>query len=101
MGLMSLALLILSAGSLLALLARGSRLTSLTGAGSIISAGCLTSIASLQVLIGGQSLSLNLPWAVPGGEFALVVDPLAAFFILPDLPPGPGLCTLRCCLSEA
>ena len=35
------------------------------------------------VLARGDALSLSLAWPVPGGAFALALDPLSAFFLLP------------------
>ncbi|WP_305046771.1 proton-conducting transporter transmembrane domain-containing protein [Geoalkalibacter sp.] len=39
--------------------------------------------AVLGVLAAGAPLSLELPWAIPGGALALHVDALAAVFLLP------------------
>jgi formate hydrogenlyase subunit 3/multisubunit Na+/H+ antiporter MnhD subunit len=36
-----------------------------------------------RVLARGDALSLSLAWPVPGGAFALALDPLSAFFLLP------------------
>ncbi|NLB60502.1 MAG: hypothetical protein GX806_05480 [Lentisphaerae bacterium] len=47
----------------------------------------LASIAGLypavQVLASGQALTFYAPWSLPGAAFHLVIDPLAAFFLLP------------------
>lgn len=48
-----------------------------------MAASCLALITALNVLLHGEALSKTLPWAVPGGEFALLIDPLAAYFVLP------------------
>jgi len=36
-----------------------------------------------HALARGESLALSLPWPVPGGAFAVALDPLSAFFLLP------------------
>ena len=36
-----------------------------------------------RALAHGDSLALSLPWPVPGGAFAVALDPLSAFFLLP------------------
>ncbi|GMU56558.1 MAG: hypothetical protein AMXMBFR33_57040 [Candidatus Xenobia bacterium] len=47
-------------------------------------AGFLTILeGSGQVLALQTPQSLELPWAVPGGSFSLLLDPLAAFFLVP------------------
>jgi formate hydrogenlyase subunit 3/multisubunit Na+/H+ antiporter MnhD subunit len=38
---------------------------------------------SLRVLVCSESFELSLPWPVPGGAFAIALDPLSAFFLLP------------------
>lgn len=43
------------------------------------------------VLFSGEILSATLPWAMPGGQFELVLDPLSAFFLLPVVFLGPLL----------
>jgi formate hydrogenlyase subunit 3/multisubunit Na+/H+ antiporter MnhD subunit len=36
-----------------------------------------------RALSNGEPLALSLPWSVPGGAFAVALDPLSAFFLLP------------------
>lgn len=46
--------------------------------------GYLTVLAGgAEVALSQSSQSLQQPWAVPGGSFFLVLDPLAAFFLIP------------------
>jgi formate hydrogenlyase subunit 3/multisubunit Na+/H+ antiporter MnhD subunit len=77
------ALIILFSGSLLVLLVRNSSLATGLGTLTTLLAMPLTGYLALQVLLSGLSLSISLPWTVPGGEFNLLLDPLAAFFVLP------------------
>jgi hydrogenase-4 component B len=45
--------------------------------------GCASGIAgALLSLAGHDTASIDLPWAVPGGRFALRVDAIAAMFLL-------------------
>jgi formate hydrogenlyase subunit 3/multisubunit Na+/H+ antiporter MnhD subunit len=83
MNLLLSALLILFGGSLTALLARRSAMATLVGTLSVLVAAPMAGYVALKVLLSGQPLSFSAPWAVPGGEFALLLDPLAAFFVLP------------------
>jgi hydrogenase-4 component B len=47
-------------------------------------AGCAFGIAGVwQAFMTPGGLSLSLPWAVPGGAFALAIDGLSAVFLLP------------------
>ena len=73
-------------GAIAALLAaRSPRLATLLGVGGII-AGCACALVPVgRVLLGGAPLSLALPWSVPFGAFALGLDGLSAFFLLPIL----------------
>lgn len=90
MTLLLLALIILASGSLFSLMAgKRHRLASSIGIIAISSASLLTAIAALSVLLGQGTLSYSSGWLVPGGSFALKIDPLAAFFLLPItiLPP--------------
>jgi len=41
--------------------------------------------AILRALAGAPPLLISYPWSVPGGEFALQIDALAAWFLLPTL----------------
>lgn len=56
--------------------------------------GYLTVLAgSGEVALTQSSQSLELPWAVPGGSFWVVLDPLAAFFLIPSALLG-GLASI-------
>jgi formate hydrogenlyase subunit 3/multisubunit Na+/H+ antiporter MnhD subunit len=58
----------------------------------LVSAGALvTSIPAVQVLLGRAPLLLRWRAGVPGGAWALGIDPLSAVFLLTIL--GPGLAT--------
>ncbi len=84
MSLLFSALAVLACGSLASLaVGRRSALATGIGAGSVVLATLMTAGASLAVLLGAAPLSGGLPWPVPGGELALQLDPLAAFFVLP------------------
>jgi formate hydrogenlyase subunit 3/multisubunit Na+/H+ antiporter MnhD subunit len=90
MSLLLAALVILAAGALLSLIAgRHPRLALATGITSVISASFLNAATALLVLTGPKTLTYSSGWLVPGGEFVLKVDPLAAFFLLAIsiLPP--------------
>jgi len=39
--------------------------------------------AALPVLLSGEPVSVSFPWSVPLGSFSLVLDPLAALFLVP------------------
>ena len=79
-----LGLLLLGAIAALAA-ARAPRLATLLGVGGTI-AGCACALVPVvRVLLGGAPRSLALPWSVPFGTFALGLDPLSAFFLLPIL----------------
>ncbi len=83
MNLFCLALLILLGGSLLSLLLYKSRLVSVVGILTVALAALLALWVALPVLVRGASLAYMQPWLVPGGAFALQLDPLAAFFVVP------------------
>lgn len=48
-------------------------------------AGCLGLLPAGRVLLGGAVVSLPASWDVPYGAFAVALDPLSAFFLLPIL----------------
>lgn len=54
-------------------------------AATLVGGAALAALGLLRALGDPGGARLNLPWAVPGGELALAVDPLAALFILPML----------------
>lgn len=56
--------------------------TALATAGAV--AGCVVGLVpAFRVLAGGPALSLRWAWHVPVGEFALGIDTLSAFFLVP------------------
>ncbi len=79
-----LGLLVLGAiASLMA--ARSPRRATLLGVGGTI-AGCACALVPVvRVLLGHAPESLRLPWSVPFGVFALGLDGLSGFFLLPIL----------------
>ena len=90
MSLLLAALVLLLAGALISLIAgKRHRLALSVATCTIGIASVLTAGTALQVLLGHETLTYSSDWLVPGGAFALRVDPLAAFFLLPIavLPP--------------
>lgn len=83
MNLFLFALLLLFTGSLIVLPIRRSELASRIGTLTVVTATALAIIAALTVLLTGTPSAVRLPWAVPGADFSLLLDPLAAFFVLP------------------
>jgi formate hydrogenlyase subunit 3/multisubunit Na+/H+ antiporter MnhD subunit len=80
----------LFAGGILALVA-GRRERVATGAAlsGLLGAAVAGLPLAVDVIVRGTTLSLHLPWHVPLGSFALGVDPLSAFFLLPILLIAP------------
>jgi hydrogenase-4 component B len=66
---------------------RGSHgvLATVCGAVVVIGACSLGLIPTIQVLGGGPSLSVSVPWDLPHGDFSFGLDCLSAFFLLPVL----------------
>jgi hydrogenase-4 component B len=61
------------------------QLATMIGAGGAV-AGCMLGLLpTLQLLLGGPSQSLRLEWDAAHGVFALEIDSLSAFFLLPLL----------------
>lgn len=80
------AVLVLAAGGAGALLlSRRPRLSEALGAGGAV-AGCAVGLwEALRVLVGGRPAAWSCAWSVPFGSFAIEVDALSAFFLLPVL----------------
>jgi len=77
--------LFLLSGSAALLAGRFRRGSAALGAAGVV-AGCLLGAAPvLHVLSGGPALSYRVAWPVPIGTFAIGLDSLSAFFLLPVL----------------
>lgn len=84
------ALIIFATGALLSLLAgKHYRLARTTVISATVGGALLTAMTAIYVLMTHETLTYSCDWLIPGGTFALKVDPLAAFFLLPIaiLPP--------------
>jgi formate hydrogenlyase subunit 3/multisubunit Na+/H+ antiporter MnhD subunit len=75
--------LVFLAGLLTALSRSTARGAALTNAPVIVLAAVVGAVTGWNVLARGESLALSLFWAVPAGAFAVGLDPLSAFFLLP------------------
>ena len=64
---------------------RWGRRGSAVGAGSAVLGALLCGIPVLEVLLGGPTPRLSVPWSIPGGSLTLTLDGLSAFFLLPTL----------------
>src|SRR5260221_10956551 len=62
---------------------------SLCGVGVAIAVCALAMIPTLRVLGGGPPWSMRLAWDASHGEFAIGLDALGAFFLLPVLVLSP------------
>ncbi len=90
MNLLLAAIALLMSGALMSLIAgRRQNLAYGIALTAIIGAALLIAGAALPILLRPETLNDSHSWLVPGGTFALSVDPLAAFFLLPIaiLPP--------------
>jgi formate hydrogenlyase subunit 3/multisubunit Na+/H+ antiporter MnhD subunit len=90
MNLLLAAIALLMSGALMSLIAgKRQNLAYAIALIAIIGAALLIAGAALPILLYPETLFANHIWLVPGGAFALKVDPLAAFFLLPIaiLPP--------------
>jgi formate hydrogenlyase subunit 3/multisubunit Na+/H+ antiporter MnhD subunit len=86
MTLLLVALGLVLAGGVLALAAnRSPAWSSGLGAGGV-AAGCVAGLVpAVRVMLGGSVEPLHMAWEIPCGAFALALDPLSAFFLLPLL----------------
>lgn len=81
-----LAMVILFAGAVAVLLSsRAGRNFSWLGAGAAVLAAISGCIPAFQVLFGGPTEQVRVPWSVPFGEFFIELDPLSAWFLIPTL----------------
>ena len=79
---------LVSSGTLAALLTGNYKWATFAGsAGAVLGSACGL-VAVMSVLVSGDSLSFQYSWSVPGGVLDFVLDPLAAFFLLPVLILG-------------
>jgi formate hydrogenlyase subunit 3/multisubunit Na+/H+ antiporter MnhD subunit len=91
------ALAVLGGSGGLALVAgRRSRLALGLGAAGAIAAAALGLPPAVAALETSTAASCALPWRVPGGEVALGLDPLSAFFLVPLFVLG-AICALYAC----
>jgi hydrogenase-4 component B len=77
----ALGILLLGGAAALAL-GRRPRAATLVGAGAAVAACLLGLVAALRALAGTPG-SLSARWPVPYGSFALEIDPLSGFFLVP------------------
>ncbi|MFA6003843.1 MAG: proton-conducting transporter membrane subunit [Elusimicrobiota bacterium] len=91
MTLMLLAPAVMLASGIAALLCvRHSRRATWFGAGGVLAGALLGAVPALRALLGYPPDTLRLAWGLPFGSFAVGLDPLSAWFVLPVL----GLCAV-------
>jgi formate hydrogenlyase subunit 3/multisubunit Na+/H+ antiporter MnhD subunit len=87
-------LAVIMLGGVLALLAGTRARLASTFAAVGVGLGSLAGlVAALSALLGGAPARVEAGWAVPGGRFALSLDPLAAAFLVPLFVLAP-LCAV-------
>ena len=80
------AMILLFVSGLLAFVAgRSPRLSTALGAGGAAIGCALGLIPAVRVLIGGETEAIHRAWDVPYGSFAVALDPLSAWFVVPIL----------------
>ena len=78
------AVIVLAGGGLLALVAgRSARAACLLGPLSVLGGSGLALVEAVRVIVGGQIVSVRIPWQMPLGSFNMLLDPLAALFVVP------------------
>ena len=78
------ALVSILAGSILPLLlCRWRKTAQIIGLATNTAGALLGLVAAIRVIMTGQPIVFSLPLTLPGGSFAILVDPLAAFFLVP------------------
>lgn len=81
--LMAIATMVL--GGLAALGARRPSLATRLGSGGVILGSLIGLVPAIRVLASGSAEAVSYAWNVPYGSFAVGLDPLSAFFLLPVL----------------
>ncbi len=83
MNLFIVALILVALGGLSSLILRLPRWWESGISNGLMVLGCVVGLVpAIQVLAGNPIPSLSFPWAVPGGEIKLAIDPLSALFLL-------------------
>ena len=85
--------LIAGSGILALVLARTPRAATAAAALGAVAGGIVGLCAVAVVLQTGVTEAIVVPWAVPGGELAVGIDPLSAFFLAPLFVLG-ALCAV-------
>ena len=75
--------LVLLAGLMTAFVRQSARAVARGNALVLGVAAGASAASAWPVLSKGEQVALLLPWSVPGGAFAVALDPLSAFFLLP------------------
>jgi len=81
--------LLLGGGAAALAASRRDRLRNGIVLGSLVGASLASLPVAIVTIARGESLALQWPWSVPLGSFALGLDPLSAFFLLPILVLAP------------
>ena len=80
------AVVLLVVSGLVALIAsRFPRLSTVVGAGGAVASCALGLVPALTAVIRGTTTTLYRAWDVPYGSFAMALDPLSAWFVVPIL----------------
>lgn len=74
---------IMIGGFLALVLSRWPRLSTMVGSCSAIAGSAIGLGAAVPGFRIAKPLILSLPWALPGASFSLLIDGLAAFFLVP------------------
>ncbi len=77
--------IILAGGILAALTHRRERLSTGLALAGLLAGSIGGLLAAVEVLVSGRAIRLQAPWSIPAGSFALGVDQVSAFFMLPVL----------------
>ncbi len=78
-------LLVIFAGGLSALFSGKRNVGNLLGCGSTVLGASILFFPVVRVLTSGNAMTFVAPWKIPGGNFSLNLDPLAALFMIPLL----------------
>lgn len=78
------AVIVLLAGGVAALAAgRSARAACVLGPLGVLGGSALATVEAIGVLVDGRIVSVRIPWQMPLGSWNMLLDPLAALFVVP------------------